>query len=49
MHDFQWDLMKNFLETGNFGSYELYRNLTMSEEMFDQIYPTYEETEERSQ
>ena len=49
MHEFQWNLMKDFLQTGNFGSYEFYRNLTMSDELFDKKYPTYEEVEERVQ
>lgn len=47
MHDFQWNLMKDFLQTGNIGSLRLYQDLTMSEELFNAKFPLYEETEER--
>lgn len=47
MHDLQWNLMKDFLQTGNIGSLRLYQDLTMSEELFNAKFPLYEETEER--
>lgn len=36
--DLEWMLMKDFLRNGNFGSYELYNNLTMSEKAFEVKY-----------
>lgn len=48
--DLEWNLMKDFLKNGNFGSYELYNNLTMSEKTFVQKYPESKvEEEERVQ
>ncbi len=49
MHELQWYFMKDFLSTGNFGSFEMYKNLTMSNEQFDAKFPVIEEVEERVQ
>ncbi len=46
MQSFEWDLMKDFLQNGNMGSFMLYRELTMSEKEFNAKYPEAEETEE---
>lgn len=40
MRDLEWRIMRDFLESGNMGSWEFYRDLTMDEPSFEARYPS---------